>query len=121
MARKSSRKYYKSTAVYDTRVISLGHKKNSMDKLESFYLMLHPEGMTMVTVTDNEKTVFLSRYGGFEHVEERMAVFDHGHLKRVTRTFVQDCLAKVAGEPVKNSVMHKADFIKERKKLKLGL
>ena len=122
MARKSSRKYYTAKPVYETRVIPGAHKKNDQTgKLESFYLMMHPEGMSLVKVIDGEKTVFLSRYGGCEHEETRMAVFDPGHLQRVNRTFVQDCITTAAGGKVKNQVRTKAEYLRDLKKLKMGL
>ena len=118
MARKSSRKYYKCTPVYETMVIPGSHKKNEKTgRLESFYLLLHPEGMSLVKVIDGEKTVFLSTYGGFKHEEERMAEFDMGHLQRVNRTFVQDCITTAAGGKVKNQVLTKAEYLKKLKGL----
>ena len=50
----------------------------------------------------------------------RNAVFDLGHLKRVTRSFVKACLEKVATGEVKTAVVPRKEY-KKSLKLKLGL
>ena len=111
MARKSSMKYHRMTdlkGIARTHGLACGTDPKTCE-MKSYYNVYHPYGIISVMVLGDHTHMAGVDRSGVLHEEEREAVFDEPHLKRVIGTFVDAMKRTSKGRKPRNILKPKTE------------